>query len=294
MSSILIIDSGADLPRSYVEEHNLVFMPMSYAFGNAVYSDDMGDSMPFPEFYNLLREGKTSVTAQVTPKQFFDAMRPYLQKGIDILYIAFSSGLSGTCQSGQLAQETLSKEFPDRQVLVVDTFAASAGLALMIDHAVRMHKEGVELAKIAQWLEDNKRFVQQWFTVDDINHLRRGGRVSGAAAFAGTLLSIKPTLYINNEGLLIPLGKSRGRRKALRDMVDRMEELGENLSDQRIFISHGDTPEDAEYVADMIRQRFGITDIMITYIGPIIGSHGGPGILLLAFMGKDRQAFTVK
>ena len=213
---------------------------------------------------------------------------PFLEQGEDILYLAFSSGLSGTYQSACIAAEELKKRFSERTVAVVDSLAASMGLGLMAYYASCRIKEGMNLAETVSWLESNKLKVNHWFTVDDLHFLRRGGRVTGAAAFVGSLLSIKPVLHTDDEGKLIPMEKTRGRAKALRGLAEKLEQQGENINGQTIFISHGDCLEDAEHVRGLIAEKYPDCKFRMNYIGPVIGSHSGPGTVAVFFMGVKR------
>jgi len=286
--SKLVIDSGADLTVGYVRSNKLIFMPMSYSFGEKSYLDDMGQAQSVRKFYDMLRDGVQAVTAQITPNQFMDTWRPYLEAGEDLLYLAFSSALSGTYQSAMLARENLKEEFPERRMIIVDTLAASGSQALITDYAARMFREGKDISEIAEWVEENKNRVHTWFTVDDMQHLHRGGRVSGTSAFVATMLSIKPVLHVNNEGKLINISKVRGRNKALNNLAERFRDLNDGNLDQRVFIFHADAINDAEYLAGLLMDM-GVMKIVINYMGPVVGAHGGPGTVLLAFMGKDRQ-----
>ena len=205
-----------------------------------------------------------------------------------MLYLAFSSGLSGTYQSARLAQEELRERFPDRTFTVVDSLCASMGEGLLAYYAATMRQQGCTLEETAAWLEENKLKLCHWFTVDDLHHLKRGGRVSPATAVVGTMLNIKPVLHVDDNGHLIPMEKVRGRRQSLEALVRHMKETVENPEEQMIFISHGDCPQDAEYVAGRIRETMTVRDIRIHTIGPVIGTHSGPGTVALFFLGSHR------
>ena len=213
---------------------------------------------------------------------------PILQAGEDILYLAFSSGLSGTCQSAYMAKEELSARYPDRKIYVVDSLAASMGEGLLAYYASKMQLEGKTIDEVYQWLQDNKLHLCHWFTVDDLNHLKRGGRVSSAAALFGTMLGIKPVLHVDDAGHLIPVAKIRGRRQSLDSLVAHMEQTVTNPEEQVIFISHGDCEKDAQYVADQIRAKWNVKEIVLNEIGPVIGTHSGPGTVALFFLGSKR------
>jgi DegV family protein with EDD domain len=240
-------------------------------------------------FYEKVRNGQGSTTTLINSQHFSDVFTTILEKGMDILYIAFSSALSGTYQSSLLARSELVERFPDRQITVVDSLCASLGQGLLIFQAVQRRNQGWTLEALTAWLEENKQHVVHWFTVDDLNHLRRGGRVSATAALLGTILSIKPVLHVNDQGKLIPVEKVKSRKRALRSLVDRMGETVIEPMQQTVFISHGDSLADAEAVAAMVKERFQVKDVIINYVGPVIGSHSGPGTIALFYMGKTRS-----
>ena len=236
----------------------------------------------------MLRSGKTSTTTQINIEVFKEEMRPYLEKGLDVLYLGFSSGLSSTFNSARLAAAELTEDFPDRKIIIVDTLAASMGEGLLVYHAAMKKKQGMSLEETAAFVEENKLHLAHWFTVDDLNHLKRGGRVSGAAALIGTMLNIKPVLHVDDEGHLIPVDKVRGRRNSLAELVSHMEKTAISPSEQTVFISHGDAPEDAQYVEKLVRERFGVKTVYINPIGPVIGTHSGPGTVALFFLASKR------
>ena len=202
--------------------------------------------------------------------------------------ISFSSALSTTYQSACIAAEEMKERFPERKILVVDSLCASLGQGLLAYYAARKRDEGLGLEELKAWLEDNKLHLCHWFTVNDLMYLKRGGRINAATAIMGTMLSIKPILHVDNEGHLISVGKARGRKASIAALADKAAELGQGYDNSLMFISHGDCPEDAQALADMVRTRFGIDTIMIGYIGPVIGTHSGPGTLALFFFGSPR------
>jgi DegV family protein with EDD domain len=215
-------------------------------------------------------------------------MEPILQQGRDILDIAFSSGLSATYSSAKIACEELSEKYPERKVFAVDTLAASLGQGLLVYHAAGQKRAGKSIEEVRDWVEQNKLHLCHWFTVDDLNHLKRGGRISGATALFGTMLNIKPVMHVDDEGHLIPMGKARGRRASLDALADHMEETAIDPGSQIVFISHGDCQEDANYLADEIRRRMGVKNFVIGNCGPVIGTHSGPGTMALFFFGTRR------
>lgn len=215
-------------------------------------------------------------------------MTPFLDAGQDVLVLAFSSGLSTTYQSSVIAVEELREQYPDRKIYTVDTLAASLGQGLLVWHAAQLRTQGKTIEEVRDWVEENKLHLCHWFTVDDLNHLKRGGRVSAATALLGTMLSIKPVLHVDDEGHLINMSKARGRAASLKALVDKMEETAIDPAGQTIFISHGDCEGDARKVAGMVKERFGVEVAVIGTIGPVIGAHSGPGTMALFFLGEKR------
>lgn len=284
----IVTDSTADLPAEYLEEHDLGCMCLSYIVEGVSYGQDK--ELPWKDFYAMMRQGKMPSTSQVNPEEAKAYLEGCIRTDKEILYLAFSSGLSGTYNSGRLAAEEIMEEHPDCRIIVIDTLAASLGEGLLVHKAVQMRDAGKSLEETAQWVRDNLLHMVHVFTVDDLYHLFRGGRVSKATAFVGTLAGIKPKLHVDNEGHLIVIGKVRGRKKSLTALVDYMEErMGSRRSQNDIvFISHGDAEEDARFVADQVRERFGIEQVMINHIGPTIGTHAGPGTIALFFLGESR------
>lgn len=285
----IITDSTGDLTPELIRDLQLTVIPMEFTIDGKSYRNyPDGHEMSAKAFYHLLRAGKTSTTSQINAHEFMDWADPILQAGEDILYLAFSSGLSGTCQSAYMAKEELSARYPDRKIYVVDSLAASMGEGLLAYYASKMQLEGKTIDEVYQWLQDNKLHLCHWFTVDDLNHLKRGGRVSSAAALFGTMLGIKPVLHVDDAGHLIPVAKIRGRRQSLDSLVAHMEQTVTNPGEQVIFISHGDCEKDAQYVADQIRAKWNVKEIVLNEIGPVIGTHSGPGTVALFFLGSKR------
>ena len=285
---VITTDNMADLPESFYKENNIGCAYLSYMMDGRQYC--YPDFLPEKEFYAKVRGGAMPTTSQINPQQAADLMEPYLKEGKDILHIAFSSGLSGSYTSSKLAAETLKGRYPERKIIVIDSLCASLGQGLLLYHAVQLKKNGKTLEENAAWVEEHKLNVIHLFTVDSLFHLFRGGRVSRTAAVFGSMLNIKPMLHVDNEGHLIPIGKVRGRKKSLIELTDRMEEkLGSYASGcDTIFISHGDCREDAEFVADRIREKHKLNTVLINCIGAVIGSHAGPGTVALFFLGDER------
>jgi len=285
----LSISYVADLPNDYLKEHDLKPLNYKYYIDNVESKDDGFKSIAVKDFYDMLLAGKEPITSQVNASEYIELFSEYLDKGLDILHIEFSSGLSGSFNSARIAVEELKENYPDRKIVLIDSLCASLGYGLLVNEAIKMQKAGKSLDEVAEYIEATKLKVNHWFTVDDLNHLKRGGRVSGAAAFIGTALQIKPVLNVDDEGHLIPREKVRGRKKALNFLVDKMAEKIVNPKGQDIFISHSYCIEDAEYVAGVIKERFPeINSLTINYIGPVIGSHTGVGTVALFFLGESR------
>ena len=239
-------------------------------------------------FYQRLRAGEVATTAAVNMNQYVEAIEPLLQAGRDVLVLAFSSGLSATFQSSKLAVEELSEKYPERKLYTVDTLCASLGQGLLVWYAAQERKKGRTIEEVRDWAEANKLSLCHQFTVDDLHFLKRGGRISATTAVVGSMLQIKPVLHVDDEGHLINIGKARGRQSSLKALVDKMEKTVTEAGKQTVFISHGDCLEDAEAVAQMVRERFGTQDIRINYVGPVIGAHSGPGTLALFYLGTQR------
>ena len=288
MSTIIMTESTCDLPREYIDAHPcLEVVPMVFQFGAEEQLDIAGQTDNHLN-YERLRAGEVATTSQLNSDYLYGQMKKHLQNGDDVLYLAFSSGLSGTCSNGMLAANELRGEFPERKLTVVDTLCPSlmeGMLAIMT--AERLERTGEDVDALAAWVETIKPRLNAWFTVDDLKFLKRGGRISAASAAIGTMLSIKPVLHVDDEGHLIAMSKERGRKRALKALVDRME-AQQFDKDTPIYIGHGDCPEDAQAVAAMIKERFGREVTLIYYIGMVIGAHSGPGTVALFFVGKDR------
>ncbi|MDY4669422.1 MAG: DegV family protein [Oliverpabstia sp.] len=281
-------DNTADLPYSYYREHDIEYMYLTYQLEGINYGKN--NELNCKEFYDKMRNGSMPTTSQVNSEEAKEVLRPFLEEGFDILHLAFSSGLSGSYNSVRLAAEELQEEFPERKIVVVDSLCASLGEGLFVDKAVELKEEGKTLEENAAWLEEHRKNFCHVFTVDDLFHLHRGGRVSKVAAVVGTMINLKPLLHVDNEGHLIPIGKVRGRKKSLAGLVALMEERVGSWKDKnaKIFISHGDCQEDAEYVAKLVKEKFGYETFLINTIGATIGTHSGPGTVALFFMGDYR------
>ena len=286
---VIITDSSADLSAEMVKELGVEVLPLAFNMGNATYRNWPDNREMDPgKFYKMLREGALATTSAVNVSDYTDCIESHLQAGRDVLVLAFSSGLSATCHSAQIAAQELSEHHPDRKIYVVDTLCASLGQGLLVWYAARMKNEGKDIDQVRDWAEENKLRLCHWFTVDDLHFLKRGGRISPATAVLGTMLSIKPVMHVDDEGHLIKVGTARGRSAALKALVDHMAQTAEDPAGQTVFISHGDCLADAEKVAAEVKARFGVQDVVINYVGPVIGAHSGPGTLALFFLGSKR------
>lgn len=286
MSYQIVTDSCCDFSDEMYRALDLTMVPLTVTFRGQTYSDRNDDSLK--DMYNGLRAGETAVTAAANPENWASAFRPLLEQGSDILALVFSSGLSTTYQSAVIAAEELKESYPQRKILVVDTLCASLGQGLLVWYACKKRDEGMSLDALRDWIEAQKLHLCHWFTVDDLMYLKRGGRISAATALVGTMLSIKPILHVDNDGHLINVGKARGRKAAVAAMAQKVSELAEGYENSTMFISHGDCPEDAQMLADLLKTRYGVKEVYINYVGAVIGSHSGPGTLALFFLGSHR------
>ena len=285
----IVTDSTTDLTPELIQELDVQVIPLCYIMeGKTYHNIPGGGEMTDREFYAKLRAGSMSTTTQVNSEEFLRVFTPLLEAGQDVLYIGFSSGLSGTYQSAALAREELKQRFPGRRLEVFDSRCASMGEGLLVYHAAKLQQAGKSLDEVLSWLKENVLNLCHWFTVDDLNHLKRGGRVSTATALVGTMLGIKPVLHVDNEGHLIPVSKVRGRKQSLDALVRRMEDTALDPAGQMVFISHGDCLEDARYVERQIREKLGVRQVELGFIGPVIGAHSGPGTVALFYLGKER------
>lgn len=289
MKTIIMTDSNSDLPLEYIRENNIVTLGVNVNFKGKEFQDDFGQTVSYKEFYDEVRKGENPSTSQIPVHPFEEVFKKYVSEGYSIIYLGFSSALSGCINSACIARNAVLEEYKDADISVIDTKSASLGEGLIVYYAVNMLKEGHSKEEIVKWVEENKLKFIHWFTVDDLNFLKRGGRVSPTAATVGTLFNIKPVLHVDDEGRLIPVIKSRGRKKALSALVDMFEEKAVNPEEQVVFISHGDCIEDAETVKEMISKKYKVKGFMINPIGPGVGSHSGPGTVALFFVGKDRS-----
>lgn len=283
---IITVNSTVDTGKEWLEERNVPVIPLKYTIDGQEYTDMYG--LSDKEFFQKLREGKMSVTSQINPEEAKEMLEPYVKEGKDVLHLAFSSALSGTCNSMKIAAEELQEEYPEAKVIVVDTLCACMGEAMLLYYALKQKEAGKTIEEVAQWAEENKLHVCHNVTVDDLFHLHRGGRVSKTAAVLGTMVKVKPIIHMDDNGALQVIGKERGRKKSLHKIVDMAVERSEGWDNEIIMITHGDCLEDAEYVAKLVREKMGVENIFIHNIGTVIGSHTGPGVVATFCMGNKR------
>jgi DegV family protein with EDD domain len=288
METVLIIDSACDLPREYIEKNNLNLLKMTVIFNGKEYKDDLGQSLPSEQFYSAIKAGGMPSTAQINVYDYSEEYRKHIKAGKAVICIVLSSGLSGSYNSACIAKETILEEFKDADISVVDSKAASGGEGLLVYYAAEMLKKGASKQEVVNWLEENKLKVNHWVTVDDLNHLKRGGRVSSTAAVMGTLLDIKPIINVNDEGKLVTAGKVKGRKKSIRTLAEELDKRIVNAEEQVIIINQGDCLEDAKYLEKLVLEKHKVKEIIMGNIGPTIGSHTGPGVLTIFFLGEKR------
>ena len=286
---IIMTDSSCDLPARLADEMALTVLPLSVYIEDTKYVNYLDErEIAFSELYAKLRTKCPAKTSAINMNDFLTPMEEILKSGRDILYIGFSSGLSGTYNAGAAAAQEMAEKYPERKVYAVDSLCASMGQGLLVYHAWKHKQAGESIEQVRDWVLDNRLHLCHYFTIDDLMFLKRGGRVSGATAVVGSMLSIKPIMHVDNEGHLIKIGTARGRKASIRALADGAGKLGIDLENQVIFISHGDCLDEAEYLAGIMRERFHVMDVVISYVGPVIGAHSGPGTIALFFLGTER------
>ena len=289
MNFEIVTDSSANLPDELIEKYDIHILSLLYHIGDTEYvSYVKGKKTDLTEFYTRMRNKEVITTSCMSSGSCRTVFEKILKEGKDLLYIGFSSALSATYQTGCQALEELKKDYPNRKILSVDTLGASLGEGLLVSYAAKFREEGNSIDFVYEWLMENRLHLCHWFTVDDLFFLMRGGRVSTSSAIVGTVLSIKPVMHMDDGGHLVPVSKVRGRKNSLRALLEKMEETAICPENQIIYISHGDCLDDANYLADKIREKFGIKDILIRLVEPVIGAHCGPGTVALFFIGTER------
>ena len=287
MSYKIITDSCCDFTDNECAQLDLTYVPLIVTYKGESHTN-FSEETAIPGFYQELREGVTATTSAVNPEGWAGIMEPILSSGEDVLALCFSSGLSTTYQSAVIASQELQEKYPERKIIGVDTLCAALGQGLLIWYACQKRDQGLSLEELASWVEDNKLHLCHWVTVDDLSHLKRGGRISATSALVGTMLNIKPIIHVNDEGKLINVAKVRGRKTAINYLADKLGELGEGFENETCFVVHGDCENDAQILANIVKEKYGVKNVHIGYLGPVIGAHTGPGVLALFFMGKHR------
>ena len=286
MAYRIITDSACDFPRELLSQLNIDVIPLTLMFRGQVWEDTTDEGLK--TVYDGLRAGDTASTSAINPDTWASSMEPVLAAGQDVLVIAFSSGLSTTYQSAVIAAQDLAEKYPERKIRVVDSLCASLGQGLFVWYACKNRDAGMSLDALAEWCENNKLNLCHWFTVDDLMYLKRGGRISAATALLGTVLNIKPVLHVDNEGHLISVSKARGRKASIEALAKKVAETALPGENDVMFISHGDCVEDAQTLANILKEKHGVKEVVIGYVGAVIGSHSGPGTLALFFLGSHR------
>ncbi|MBD5559182.1 MAG: DegV family protein [Clostridia bacterium] len=287
---VLTCSSVADLPREYTEANDIGVLPFRFLLDGKEYLDDQGQSMSYKEFYDRMRDGAMPSTTMVNTEQYKDFFRPYLEKGLDILHIEFSSGLSGTFQSARLAASQLEEEFPDRKIHIVDSRGATVAYGLGVILTKQKMNEGASFDEATEYAEEICRKCMHWFVVEQLDTLRRGGRLSRASAMLGTVLNIKPLLSVDGDGVIIPVEKIRGRKKSLAALVNKFAENIVDPDGQIAIVMHADSPDDAAWVAEEAKRQVPtLGEVRIYNLGPVIGAHTGPGSVGITALGPERQ-----
>ena len=288
MSIKIITDSSCDLGINFIEENNIELIPLLLNLDGETLKDDLGKSLGYREFYEKLRAGSMPSTSQINIYTFEEKFKELLDKGYEILYIGLSSALSGTFNSANMARNNILEENPNAKIAVVDSISVSMGLGMLIKKACKMIEEGKMLEDIVQWIEENKNKVIHAILVDDLKHLKRGGRVSASTAAVGSILNIKPLLKLNNSGAVEVSEKIKGKKKGLKRLASIVKEKAINIENEILYIMHGDALEEAQYLKEIILQELNFKDVKVEYIGTVIGTHGGPGTIAAVFWGNER------
>ncbi len=286
---VIITDSCCDLPYEYIEEKNISFVSLTFSYNGNEFDDDFGKSFEQKKFFDDMRNGAVPKTSQPNAEQFIAKFREIMSSGKDVLFIGVSSQLSGTVNSARIAKDMIKDEFPNNRIYIFDSLSASLGQGLMVMNAVEMQESGATFEEIVDYLEMNVQNLNIYITVDDLAHLKRGGRISTTAATVGMMLHLKPVLTINYEGRVIPVLKIRGRKKTIKRLTEVIKERIINFEEQRIAICHGDCIEEAIKLRNLILEEVDVKEVLINTIGPVVGTYGGPGALAIFFMGKERQ-----
>ncbi|MBE6708883.1 MAG: DegV family protein [Ruminococcaceae bacterium] len=284
---IIFTDSACDIPAATLKEWGVEHRSLTFRFDGSEKEYFDGE-IPSKDFYDKMRAGGIAKTAAINVDTFAAEFEKILKDGTDVLYIGFSSGLSTTFNSGRLAAEQLREKYPERKIIAVDSLAASAGFGLIIHLVLEKKAAGATIEEAAAYVEEIRNKLCHWFTVDDLVYLKRGGRVSAAAAFFGNALGIKPVLHVDNEGHLVPVTKVRGRKTAIKALADKFDELAVDHKGGTIYISHGDCLDEVNMLVNIIKEKHGVDVELITNVGTVIGAHSGPGTIALFFIGTEK------
>nr|WP_312575956.1 DegV family protein [Sedimentibacter sp.] len=289
MNYEIVTDSSANLTEELIEKYGIHIISLFFILDGKEYSSyKKGEKTDIGQFYKMMRDGKMMTTSTINMSACEEVFEDILSKGKDVIYIGFSSALSGTYNTASIMAEKLREKYPERKIYSIDTLAASMGEGLLVYYAAKLKKDGKSIDEVKDWILDNRLNLCHWFTVDDLFFLKRGGRISSTTALVGTALGIKPILHVDDEGKLVNVGKVRGRKNSLNELVKEMEKTCVNPEKQTVFISHGDCIEDAEYVKELVKSKLKVKDIVINYVDPVIGAHSGPGTVALFYIGTNR------
>ena len=283
----IITDSCCDFTEQQYKSNQVLCVPLTVMYGGQAHRN-FSDPKSVKAFYDTLRTGVTATTSAANPENWFCVMAPVLKAGKDILVLAFTSALSATYQSAVIAAGELQEIYPQRKIHVVDTHCAALGQGLLVWLACKKRDEGLTLEELTAWVEETRLHICHWVTVDDLSHLKRGGRISGASALVGTMLNIKPIIHVDDEGRLVNVGKCRGRKAAMEHIAAKLGETGKGFDNSTVFVAHGDCPEDAAALETLLKEKYGVKEVVTGYVGPVIGAHTGPGVLVLFFLGTHR------
>lgn len=285
----IVTDSSADLTDELIEQYGIHIVSLSFRVGGEEFPCYVqGQKTDYKQFYDRMRKGEMVDTSLIDMSACRDIFESILKRGNDVLYIGFSSALSGSYNAGAMVAESLRDAYSERKIVTIDSLSASMGEGLLVYCAAEQQRAGKTIDEVSDWLIANRLHLCHWFTVDDLFHLKRGGRISAATALVGTVLGVKPVLHVDDEGKLVAVGKVRGRRKSLEALVNEMEKTCINPTEQVVFISHGDCIKDAQYVEKLVRERLNVKDVQINYVDPVIGAHSGPGTIALFYFGTQR------
>ncbi len=284
----IITDSSCDLAREYIDDNNIGLLSLVLNLNGKVVKDDLGKTLSYKDFYGQMREGATPTTSQVNAHEFEEEFLEHVKNGDSIICITISSALSGTFNSANIAKNNILEEYPDAKILLVDSLSVASGQGLLVVKACEMRDRGANAEEIVTWLEENKKKIIHSFVVDSLSHLKRGGRISGATAAIGGLLNIKPSLYIDNDGKVAQGEKIKGKKKVLRFLVNEVKEKATNNENETLYICHGDCLEDAKALKNMILEEVKFKNVVINYVGNVIGAHAGAGVLAVLFLGESR------